>query len=254
MTNVVITMAGLGKRFRDAGYDCPKYEINVHGRTLFEWSMLSLRSFIQAGARFIFVVRREDHAEAFIRQECKVVGITSVKIVEIAELTDGQATSAILGGDVLDSPEEPFLVYNIDTFVHPDALPADEVRGDGWVPCFPGKGDGWSFAAAEVDGSITDMREKMRISPHATIGLYWFSSYLLYKQVYAEYYSDPARMEKGEKYIAPMYRQMIQDGCQVYLQEVGFDAVIPLGTPAEVEAFELRAPPIVNLPKHPDGL
>lgn len=245
MTNVVITMAGLGKRFRDAGYDCPKYRIDAHGRTLFAWSMLSLRSFIKAGAKFTFVVRREDDASAFIRQECEAVGIVSAQIVEIDALTDGQATSAILGGEVLDSPDEPFLVYNIDTFVHPDALPAEAVRGEGWVPCFPGKGDGWSFAAAEPDGRITDMREKFRISPHATIGLYWFSSYTLYRQVYDDYYSDPSRMEKGEKYIAPMYRQMILAGREVFLHEVAYDAVIPLGTPAEVNAFLLREPPLL---------
>lgn len=243
MTNVVITMAGLGKRFRDAGYDCPKYRIDAHGRTLFAWSMLSLRSFIRAGAKFTFVVRREDDASDFIRQECEAVGIVSAQIVEIDALTDGQATSAILGGEVLDSPDEPFLVYNIDTFVYPDALPASAVRGEGWVPCFPGKGDGWSFAAAEPDGRITDMREKVRISPHATIGLYWFSSYTLYRQVYDDYYSDASRMEKGEKYIAPMYRQMIQAGREVFLHEVAYDAVIPLGTPAEVDAFLLREPP-----------
>lgn len=40
--NIVITMAGLGERFLKAGYKQPKYEIEVHGKTLFEWSLLSL--------------------------------------------------------------------------------------------------------------------------------------------------------------------------------------------------------------------
>ncbi|WP_426345323.1 glycosyltransferase family 2 protein [Alcaligenes sp. HNGD-HTN06] len=245
MSNVVITMAGLGKRFRDAGYDCPKYRIQAHGRTLFAWSMLSLRSFINAGAEFIFVVRNEDQATDFIEQECRDLGIRSAKIIEIDALTDGQATSAILGGEHLSRPDEPFLVYNIDTFVHPDALPADAVRGDGWVPCFPGKGDGWSFAAADEQGRITEMREKVRISPHATVGLYWFSSFDLYRTVYETYYSDPANMEKGEKYIAPMYRKMIQDGQAVYLHEIAYDDVVPLGTPVEVENFLQQSPPIL---------
>lgn len=243
MSNVVITMAGLGKRFRDAGYDCPKYRIQAHGRTLFAWSMLSLRSFINAGAEFIFVVRNEDQATDFIEQECRDLGIRSAKIIEIDALTDGQATSAILGGEHLSHPDEPFLVYNIDTFVHPDALPADAVRGDGWVPCFPGKGDGWSFAAADEQGRITEMREKVRISPHATVGLYWFSSFDLYRTVYKTYYSDPANMEKGEKYIAPMYRKMIQDGQAVYIHEIAYDDVVPLGTPVEVEKFLQQSPP-----------
>lgn len=42
---VVITMAGLGSRFRKAGYKVPKYQIEAHGRTLFDWSMESLKGF-----------------------------------------------------------------------------------------------------------------------------------------------------------------------------------------------------------------
>lgn len=245
MTNIVITMGGLGKRFRDAGYDCPKYMIEAHGRTLFAWSMLSLREFIEAGAIFTFVVRKEDQATGFIKSECAAVGIAKLNIVEIDKLTDGQATTAMIGGQVLDRPDLPFLVYNIDTFVHPESLPKNAVRGDGWVPCFPGKGDGWSFAASTDDGRITDLREKVRISPHATIGLYWFSSFNLYRELYESFYRDDSRMEKGEKYIAPMYLQMIEAGQGVYLHDVDFDAVIPLGTPAEVNAFLLATPPVL---------
>ena len=39
---IIITMAGLGSRFKKAGYDCPKYMIEAKGKTLFEWSMDSL--------------------------------------------------------------------------------------------------------------------------------------------------------------------------------------------------------------------
>lgn len=235
--NIVITMAGLGKRFRDAGYTCPKYEIVVHGHTLFYWSMSSLKTFIDAGANFIFVVRKEDNAKCFIEEQSCKANIKSCKILEIDELTDGQATSALLGGDLITEPELPFIVYNIDTFVHPDSLPVSAVQGDGWIPCFPGKGEGWSFAQVDVDNRVIDLREKVRISEHATIGLYWFSSFNLYRDIYSEYYKDSSNMEKGEKYIAPMYREMIQKGLDVYIHQVPFDAVSPLGTPTEVQCF-----------------
>lgn len=238
-------MGGMGKRFLDAGYNCPKYMIEAHGKTLFSWSMVSLRSFTEAGANFIFVVRAADKAEQFIKAECRLIGIKNPQIFEIDELTDGQATTALIGGQKVARPDIPFLVYNIDTFVSPYSLPITAVRGDGWVPCFPGKGDAWSFAVAEKDGRITDIREKVRISPHATIGLYWFSSFNLYNDLYVSYYSDVSRMEKGEKYIAPMYRQMIEQGQPVYLHEVDFNAVIPLGTPAEVQTFLGKSPPVV---------
>lgn len=245
MTNVVITMAGMGKRFRDVGYTCPKYMIEAHGRTLFSWSMLSLKYFILANAHFTFVVRVEDEASGFIKEQCNEIGMANYNIIEIDALTDGQATTALLGGETLCNPDKPFLVYNIDTFVHPEALLESDVHGDGWVPCFSGKGDGWSFASIDNDGRISDLKEKVRISPHATIGLYWFSSFTLYRQVYKEYYSDDLKMEKGEKYIAPMYRQMISDGKEVYIHHVDFDAVIPLGTPKEVDIFLLDDAPII---------
>ena len=50
---IVITMAGLGSRFRKAGYNVPKYMIEAHGKTLFEWSMESLKGFDLAGIKII---------------------------------------------------------------------------------------------------------------------------------------------------------------------------------------------------------
>lgn len=245
MTNVVITMAGLGSRFREAGYDCAKFCIEVHGRTLFEWSMTSLRSFIREGASFTFVARREDSARPFIEAQCRHLGIEVAAVIELDALTDGQATSALLARDVLAGSDRPFLVYNIDTFVHPEALPATAVRGDGWVPCFPGAGEGWSFAKADENGRISELREKQRISNHATVGLYWFSSFDLYESAYTDYYRNQRNLEHGEKYIAPLYNHLIAAGKPVYLHEIPLDAVVPLGTPQDVVRFSGAAPQAV---------
>ncbi len=237
MTEVIITMAGFGRRFLDAGYTVPKYRIIVHGRSLFSWSMISLRSFIEEGASFTFVVRAADNSAEFIREEARALGIVRTSIVELDQPTDGQATSAMLAADHLSDRGAPMLIYNIDTFVHPDALPASEVRGQGWIPCFEAEGDAWSFAAADIEGRVSEVREKKRISPHATVGLYWFSSFNRFAEAYALHYSDPANLEKGERYVAPIYNTLIASGGSVFLYIVPTHAVIPLGIPADVEAF-----------------
>ena len=36
---IIITMAGVGSRFKKAGFSQPKYMISVKGKTLFQWSM-----------------------------------------------------------------------------------------------------------------------------------------------------------------------------------------------------------------------
>lgn len=243
MTEIVITMAGFGRRFLDAGYAMPKYRIVAHGAPLFFWSIVSLRQFIEAGARFTFVVRADDESSAFIRAEAAKLGIADCGIVELQAPTDGQATSALLAADHIANQDAPMLIYNIDTFVHPDALAPASVRGDGWIPCFDAPGEAWSFAAADETGRVSEVREKKRISNHATIGLYWFSSFALYQSLYARHYADPANLEKGERYVAPIYNRLIADGGAVFVQDVAYSAVIPLGVPADVERFIAAPPP-----------
>jgi len=237
----IITMAGVGRRFREAGYTRPKYEIEVQGQTLFAWSMESLRSFIDAGSPFVFVTRKEDDATAFVANACRLLGIVSHDVIELDRLTDGQATSALLAETVVANPDAPAFIYNIDTHVSPNRMPASAVRGEGWIPCFRGEGDAWSFARTDASGKVLEMREKVRISPFATVGLYWFGSFRLYSDTYRKYYADPARLEAGERYIAPMYNQLIADGLEVYMHEIPIEAVVPLGTPAEVERFKREA-------------
>lgn len=243
MTTAIITMAGYGRRFIEAGYRIPKYRISVHGRSLFAWSMLSLRSFISAGAPFVFVVRAEDQAADFIQEEAKALGIVSASIVELSAPTDGQATTALAAARGVPEKSAPILIYNIDTFVHPSALEASAARGDGWIPCFQAEGDAWSFAKTDASGRVSEVREKVRISPHATVGLYWFSSLDLYGDAYVRHYADPSNIEKGERYVAPIFNTLIADGRPVYVHDVPKSAVIPLGVPSDVERFREQAPP-----------
>jgi hypothetical protein len=230
MTAAIITMAGFGRRFLDAGYAIPKYRIEAHGRSLFSWSMLSLSRFIDAGADFVFIARQDDDAEAFIRQEAAGLKIGSASVVQLSSPTDGQATTAMAAKPALRNLSGPIFIYNIDTFVHPSALSPNDVRGDGWIPCFEAAGDAWSFATADAAGRIGEVREKVRISPHATIGLYWFSSFDLFE----------------EAYVAPMYNILIKQNRAVYIQYVPRPAVVPLGIPADVERFKAGAPPDLN--------
>ena len=240
---VIITMAGEGRRFREAGYDVPKYAILALGRSLFAWSMESLRGFIDAGWRFVFIARRADNAQAFIAAEAPRLGIVGFELIELDAVTDGQATTALLASHRITNDGAPIAVYNIDTYVEARALPVSAIRGGGWIPCFPGDGEGWSFVSLdETSGQAIEVREKQRISPHATVGLYYFSSLGLYRSIYERYYAVPQHLERGERYIAPMYNQLIAEGRAVHIHEVPLDAVHPLGTPQELKHFLEHGP------------
>jgi hypothetical protein len=166
-------------------------------------------------------------------------------VIELDAPTAGQAVTAHLAGDALHDKAAPMMIYNIDTFVHPDSIQPRDIRGDGWIPCFNAPGEAWSFAAADETGRVHDIREKNRISNHATIGLYWFSSFDLYSAHYQKYYSNDANIEAGERYVAPIYNGLIADGHPVYITDVPFKSVIPLGVPDDLNRFLARMPPEV---------
>lgn len=235
-TNILITMAGNGDRFRRAGFTLPKFKIEVRGRTLFHWALGSLRNFVQDGGEVIFAARPEHEPDGFIAGEACALGIGRYRVVHFDRVTDGQATTALLAGDALGEKSAPVLIYNIDTYVEPEFLPASEARGSGWIPCFPGEGNGWSFARAGEDGAVEELAEKRRISPHATVGLYWFRSFELYQECYGEHFARGGTAN-GERYIAPMYNTLIAREGGVHLSLIPKQAVHPLGTPEEVEAF-----------------
>ncbi len=233
---VLITMAGLGSRFRKAGYNVPKYQIPAKGKTLFEWSMESLEGFHTPENDYIFVVRKEDDTEGFIREKCSDMGIENVKVIELEAPTDGQATTAMLAKDLWD-PASALMIYNIDTYVEAGEMNSSQIAGDGFLPCFHAPGDHWSFAKLDENGKVTEVREKKRISDNCTLGAYYFSSCDLYQKLYEEYYSSDEKLENGEKYVAPLYNHLIQKGGDVRISIVDADKVHVLGTPEELNVF-----------------
>lgn len=234
--NVIITMGGLGSRFQKAGYTVPKYMIEAKGKTLFEWSMDSLLDYNPHVDKYVFVVKKEDNAREFIEEKCRKYSLNDVDIVEIDYLTDGQATTAMLALPYCNQ-DEAIMIYNIDTYVEPYIMRYEDISGDGHIPCFHAEGDHWSFAKVDENGKVIEVREKVRISDNCTLGAYYFSSGKLYKRMYDEYYADSYHLEKNEKYVAPLYNYMIEQGLEVTFSTIDYDKVHVLGTPEELEQF-----------------
>lgn len=236
--NIVITMGGLGSRFRKAGYNMPKYMIKAKDRTLFDWSMISLAGYQPIIKQYIFVTLKDDSfdTEEFIKQRCEALQIKNYHIIVLNYLTDGQATTAMLAKPYWSDADE-LLIYNIDTYVESGNMNAEELKGDGFIPCFQGKGTHWSFVRLAKDGRAIEVREKQRISQYCTLGAYYFKSCKLYENLYHEYYGSGKNTVNGEKYVAPLYNYLISKGGSVYISDVKPGRVHVLGTPEELNQF-----------------
>ncbi|MDO8470751.1 MAG: glycosyltransferase family 2 protein [bacterium] len=231
--NVIITMAGEGRRFQEAGIATPKPMIEVKGKSLFEWAVGSLKNFYDHP--FFFLSRQSMHASSFIEEKARALGISAVSVKEIPGLTRGQAETVLLAEDMVQDLGDPILIYNIDTFVEPEYLKPEDIRGDGWVPAFRADGDHWSFVRLDEESRVLEITEKVRISEYGTIGLYYFSSFNVFKNLYEKH---PFELEQ-ERYVAPLYRLMLEDlKLEVYSSLIPKEAVHVLGTPEEVRQFD----------------
>ena len=235
--NIVITMAGIGKRFKEAGYEEPKYMIQAKGKSLFEWSMESLKGFNDNNTKYIFIVRKEDNSRDFITEKMKEIGINDIKVIELESQTDGQATTAMCASKYWKKEDE-LLIYNIDTYVEAYEMKKEQIQGDGFIPCFKAEGDHWSFVKLNDEGEAIEIREKQRISDNCTLGAYYFKTCKLYEDLYEEYYKDNQNLEKGEKYIAPLYNYLLEKGGSIRISIVDKEKVHVLGTPKELEEFK----------------
>lgn len=235
---MVITMGGLGSRFRKAGYDMPKYMITAKGKTLFEWSLLSLSGYMENVAQIVFIAMKDAKydVESFIAKKCGELKIKKYRIILLDYLTDGQATTALLAKQFWNQ-ENGLLIYNIDTYVEPWAMNSRELHGDGFIPCFTAAGDHWSFVRLDETGKAVEIKEKNRISDHCTLGAYYFKTCKLYEELYNEFYRQQQHSVKGERYVAPLYDYLLQKGGEIYISDVPAEKVHVLGTPEELAQF-----------------
>lgn len=231
--NVVITMAGEGKRFRKVGFREPKHMIKVGNTTLFNFALLSLKDFFDES--FIFITQKKHKSENFIKEECRDLGITDFEVLQISGTTDGQATTAYLADSLIEDSES-VIIYNIDTYVEEGGLLKKDIRGDGFIPVFCAEGDKWSFVKVNDEGVVTAVAEKKRISGLATIGFYHFDKWEYFKEAYIEY-SELMKDKYHEKYVAPLYEWMIKKGMEIQIKEIDDKKVHVLGTPEDVLKF-----------------
>lgn len=236
--DIIITMGGLGARFRKMGYKVPKYMIEAKGKTLFEWSLMSLEGYARDAEQYIFIAMRDEKedVEAFIECQCKKLGLKNYHVILLDYLTDGQATTASLA-EKYWNPDNSLLIYNIDTYVEPGEMNSAELKGDGFIPCFQAEGDHWSFVRLDDKGKVAEIKEKKRISNYCTLGAYFFKSCQLYKDLYNEYYGKTQELVNGEKYVAPLYDYLLSKGGEIYISDIAPEKVHVLGTPEELQSF-----------------
>ena len=233
--SVVISMAGLGSRFTKAGYQQPKYKILVKGKTLFEWSMLSMKDFFNN--HFIFACLDDADFE-WIEKISNSIGITNYSFHIRDRVSRGQAETVYDAINLLTKDDELW-IYNIDTYVESGIQKTDIGDAYGCLHVSYSTAKNMSFVDYDENGKVSKVVEKKQISTWASVGTYGFASVDLFRKIYKKsYLSEITNEVSGERYIAPMFDIMLNMGLDIVAPKLDQSCVHILGTPEDVEKFD----------------
>lgn len=234
--NIIFLMAGRASRFKEAGYKIPKSLITVRGKPLVEWATDSL-SFIK-NQKPIFMCLRQHEETHHISSELKKLYGKDIQIIFTEGITEGAAVTALLARDFINNDEE-LIISNADQYFKSKSfekeLPSKKKDFVGLIPVFETTHPRWSFAKVNHRGFITEVAEKVPISNHATVGVYYFKKGKDFVWAAEEMIKKDIR-RNNEFYVCPVFNELIGRGDKI--KAVNTDVMWSLGTPEDVLYFE----------------
>lgn len=237
--NVVIPMAGEGRRFQKA-FPMIKPLIPVRGKLMIQIVVDNLN----IAARHIFICQeqhiRDYRLDVWLPVLTQASKGQSCQIVTLPALTEGPACTVMAASGELNL-DEPLLIANSDQFVewdiHEFLYRAQAPDVDGAILTFPceARDPKWSYARlSETTGFVSEVKEKVAISAEATVGIYFWrktSDFIRYTQAMI----DQNIRVNNEFYVCPVYNLAIEDGKKI--MAVRCKRMWGLGTPSDVQHF-----------------
>lgn len=239
---IVVPMAGEGRRFAEAGYTTPKPLIPVGRVPMVVRAVQEL----PAAQRVVFVVRREHVQEHQVDRVLRE-HLPNARIVVVDRLTDGQAVTVRQAAEALE-PDWPVIVAACDNthlYDRPSLLarmadPAVECliwtyRHDPRVLVNP-RQHGWVRTDGErvVEVSCKTPLSDRPLDDHATSG--FFSFHTAGQMIDAIDRTIAAGLRvNNEFYMDVVPNVLVADGRRVEVFEVG--KYIGWGTPADLDDF-----------------
>ena len=232
--NVLIPMAGRGRRFATQGYTFPKPLIDVKGKPMIQVVTENLN----IKANYTFIVQKE-HYEKYSLQHLLNLIAPGCNIVQVDGITEGAACTTLLAKEFIDN-DEPLLMANSDQFVEWDSNETlyafSNGNCDGGIITFPATHPKWSYAKLGEDGYVSEVAEKKPISEHATVGIYWWAKGSDYVK-YAEQMIEKDIRVNNEYYVCPVFNEAIGDGKKVRIKEIEKEGMWGIGTPEDLNYF-----------------
>jgi len=229
---ILIPMAGRGKRFEDTGYSFPKPLIDINGKPMIQIIVENLNFPVE----HVFLCQRE-HSEKYALKELLELISPRCKIVQVNDITEGAACTALLAKEFINNDEE-LIIANSDQWIDWNNqhflsyLRSNDASGG--IVTFIATHPKWSFVKINDKNEVLEVAEKRPISNIATVGIYYFKKGKYFVEAAEKMIGKNIRTN-NEFYIAPVYNEMIQDGEKILHYPIA--EMRGLGTPEDLSRF-----------------
>ena len=234
---IIIGMAGAGRRFANSGYTIPKPLCRVGNTTMIQKAVDSLG----IEGKYIFVVLHE-HLLEYKWLEGHLASLAKyVTIVKLDEITDGAACTLLRAKQYIDN-DEPLISINSDQVLHWNSsefiTKCKQEPEVSWIMTYPHSDLKHSFVKVDDDGVVVQTAEKVAISDMASVGLYHWSKGSLFVESAEQMIANNDK-HNNEFYLAPVYNYTLKTNI-VKPYQVDASNFSPVGTPSDLAVFNNR--------------
>lgn len=236
MINCLVTMAGNGTRFSEAGYKRTKPFIRLGDTPMIQRVVENLQSeFGSDQQKFIFVIRPESSQPL---SQCFAQGSYETFITD--KLTEGAACSCLLAESAINN-DDPLIIANSDQLVGDvafmDMFLAYAVQNnvDGLIACFLNDDPKWSYVRLRA-GQVYETAEKRVISNLATCGIYYYRRGRDFVEAAKSMIVKGIRTN-GEYYVCPVYNEFLNLEPTAKVLPYMVNNFWGVGTPTDLEHY-----------------
>ena len=240
---VIIPMSGMSSRFAAAGYDIPKYLIEVDGRKVIE----HIVDLYPEDSDFVFIINDKHEKETNIKDILNSL-VDKKEIVTIPRHKKGPVFSVSEFEHLIDDEEEVIVNY-CDFSIYWDYRHfkafVDATECDGCVICYTGfhphmlGSDNYAFCKTDENNRILEVREKQpftddKMSEFASAGNYYFRKGNYVKKYFKQLMDEDININ-GEYYVSLVYNLLIRDGLDNQVYEIPY--MLQWGTPTDLDIY-----------------
>lgn len=249
--NILIPMAGDGKRFTEAGYTISKPAIPTYdkrtGRKLpmVVCATLDLPYVCDDGSNLIYV-ERNFHQSNGIEQAIKEY-FTNARFLTVDYLTDGQACTCLKAEELINNDEE-LLIAGCDSGMEMKLQKFNKARENSDVLVFTYRHNenilsnpdayGWMKVDGQeniIETSVKKVVSDNPIEDHAVTATFWFKSGSIFVEAAKKMIAENDRIN-NEFYVDQVIKHILELGYRAKVFEV--DRYIGWGTPEDYELYQ----------------